>query len=661
MTLLGVNKVFLAFTGRCLYRQYSSQLINVSHEVSMAMRNDVPVVALESTIITHGMPYPHNLRTALEVENVVRSKGAMPATIAVVEGRIHVGLTGDILEQLANSVDVVKISRRDFPSVIAGKLSGGTTVAGTMLIASKVGIPIFVTGGIGGVHRGGESSLDISADLNELGRTEMAVVSAGVKSILDIGRTLEYLETLGVTVVNYGKTKEFPCFYSTGSGFHVPWNVETADEAANMIKASRDLGRDSSILFGVPIPKEYAIDHDTIEALIQEALKECKVEGREVTPFLLEKINQLSGGDSLRANQALIKHNASVGTDIAIALVGKKGRQNSKQENRANLPKTLGRPVVIGGSNFDFICRVDTDITDNSTNGITYSGSIRTCLGGVGRNIADVLACLDCNPYFISVIGNDDLGRIMLNTSSFMDKSAILSTARTAAYTAILDPAGHNQIEVGDMRIHGQISPEMVGKHVDKLREAPMIILDANCPQETIDYVLEVAVEAQIPVFYEPTDPEKALKAVQSPFPIKYASPNIHELRSMAGLESKDSVVESEKELLQDCLKAGQVLKSKFDMIIVTLGQYGVLFMDQKTATHYKVEPVKDVVSVSGAGDCFAGAFVAGKLKGMSQDEAVSAGLQVAGMSLQSANSVPLDLTFDRIDLQVIPDKQNVV
>lgn len=288
-------------------------------EVIDALANSRPVVALESTIIAHGMPYPKNVQTALAVEEVVRANGAIPATIAIFNGKCHVGLTGEQLEYFGNAKDVWKVSLRDMPFVISKNLYGATTVAATMRIASMADIKIFVTGGIGGVHRGATTSMDISADLTEMAETSVAVVSAGVKSILDIGLTLEYLETKGIPVVCFGQD-EFPSFYSRRSGFKSPLRLDTAKEIAMLIDAKWKLGLAGAVLIANPIPQEYEIAADEMEIHIEHALNAAaaaNISGKEITPFILKYIAEHSRGESLEANIALIKHNAKLGAELA--------------------------------------------------------------------------------------------------------------------------------------------------------------------------------------------------------------------------------------------------------------------------------------------------------------------------------------------------------
>ena len=295
--------------------------LEILPEVKEALATGKPVVALESTIISHGMPFPKNVETALAVEQVVRDHGAVPATIAIFNGKCYAGLTEEQIRYFGQAENVWKVSLRDMPYVLSQQLYGATTVAATMRIAAMAGIRIFVTGGIGGVHRGAETSMDISADLTEMGQTSVAVVSAGVKSILDINLTLEYLETKGIPVVTYGQS-EFPSFYSRKSGYASPLRLDSPAAIAAMLDTKWKLGLEGSVLIANPVPADREIVSDEMEIHIQIALnaaKEKKISGKEVTPFLLKYIADHTKGESLEANIALIKHNAKVGAAIAVA------------------------------------------------------------------------------------------------------------------------------------------------------------------------------------------------------------------------------------------------------------------------------------------------------------------------------------------------------
>lgn len=293
----------------------------LSREVADTLAQGGPVVALESTIITHGMPFPANYETALGVEAVIRENGAVPATIAVVKGELRVGLEQAELEQLAREKDVVKASGRDLAVAMTRGLSAGTTVSATMLLAELAGIGIFATGGIGGVHRGAEQTFDISADLTELGRTKTTVICAGVKSILDIGKTLEYLETQRVPVIACG-TDDFPAFFTRSSGFRADHRLDTPEELARAIALHHGLGTGTGVLIANPVPVEAALTPEFIDGTIADAVREAEEQGisrKDVTPFLLARINELSNGESLKANIALVRNNAALAARIAVA------------------------------------------------------------------------------------------------------------------------------------------------------------------------------------------------------------------------------------------------------------------------------------------------------------------------------------------------------
>ncbi|GFR36304.1 pseudouridine-5'-phosphate glycosidase [Thermobrachium celere] len=292
----------------------------LSNEVKEALENGKPVVALESTIISHGMPYPQNVETALKVEEIVRQNGAVPATIAIIGGKLKAGLTKEEIEYLGKKGrEIVKVSRRDIPYIVAKGLDGATTVASTMIIAALAGIKVFATGGIGGVHRGAQETFDISADLQELANTNVAVVCAGAKSILDLGLTLEYLETFGVPVVGY-RTEELPAFYTRRSGFKVDYRLDTPEEIAKMLKVKWELNLKGGVVVANPIPEEYEMDYDTINRAIEDALKEAEekgIKGKESTPFLLAKVKDITGGKSLESNIQLVFNNAKLAAQIA--------------------------------------------------------------------------------------------------------------------------------------------------------------------------------------------------------------------------------------------------------------------------------------------------------------------------------------------------------
>ena len=298
-------------------------LLSISPKVQRALDEGRPVIALESTIISHGMPYPENVKTALNCERIAREAGAEPATVAVLGGKLCAGLNEEQIDALGKAgASVAKASRRDLPILCAQKKDGATTVAATMIIAAMAGIRVFVTGGIGGVHRGAETTMDISADLEELGQTPVAVVCAGAKSILDLGLTLEYLETKGVPVIGYG-TQELPAFFTRKSGFPVDYRMDTPEEIAAAIRMQRDLGYTGGMLITNPIPAEYSLDAGVMQKAVDQALQEAKeqnIRGKESTPFLLARVKELTGGESLASNIQLVYNNVRLAAAIACAL-----------------------------------------------------------------------------------------------------------------------------------------------------------------------------------------------------------------------------------------------------------------------------------------------------------------------------------------------------
>ena len=296
--------------------------IKISKEVQNALDNNLPIVALESTIISHGMPYPKNLHTALECEQIVRDNGCVPATIAIIKGKLCVGLEKEDLEYLAyTGLKVTKVSRRDIPVIVAKGADGATTVSATMYIASLAGIKVFATGGIGGVHRGAEVSMDISADLDEFAKTNVTVVCAGAKAILDLPKTLEYLETKGVPVIGY-QTKTLPAFYTRKSDYSVDYQMDTPEEIAKMMKTKWDLGLNGGVLVTNPIPEEYSLDEEVMNKAIDEAIASANnegISGKEITPYLLDKIQKITSGTSLESNIKLVHNNCKLASLICKA------------------------------------------------------------------------------------------------------------------------------------------------------------------------------------------------------------------------------------------------------------------------------------------------------------------------------------------------------
>ncbi|XP_063010196.1 uncharacterized protein LOC134417189 isoform X4 [Melospiza melodia melodia] len=614
--------------------------VRIHPSVQEALVEGRPVVALESTIITHGMAHPLNLSMAREVEEIVRANGAVPATVGILRGQIHVGLTDEELEFLASSKNAVKVSRRDFPFVLSQGLSGGTTVSGTMIVAHKAGIPVFVSGGIGGVHRDGENTLDVSADLTELGRTPVAVVSAGAKSILDIGRTLEYLETQGVCVAAFGESREFPAFFSRQSGFQAPYHVQDEEEAAKLIDSALGLGLGSGVLIAVPCPQERAAQGQVIEEAIQQALSQARskgITGKDVTPFLLQRLTELTDGKSLDSNLALIQNNARVGSCIAVALSKlQKARRKRSQPGQKDM--SAPQPVVIGGINVDFIAKAQNP--EILGGGQTNAGRVRRAFGGVGRNLADCLSRLGQAPLLLSAVGKDEHLESVLHYCHHMDMSGVLRLEgeSTATYCAVISSAGELSLGLGDMAIHQQITEQYVSQFKEKLCQAPLVCIDGNVPLSTIQYVCQVAREHQLAEL-----PSRLEDAVQAA--VALACP----------------------------------LLSHLQCVVVTLGAHGVLLCGRSLAgsislhpgahrqaaaarlcaAHYPAIPIsrEEIVNVSGAGDSLMAGILAGMLAKHDTGTCVRMGLLAASLSLRSYEPISPEISTSSVSQEQVKSR----
>ncbi|KAI9589368.1 pseudouridine-metabolizing bifunctional protein C1861.05 [Glossina fuscipes] len=681
MTFRLVTNLFIQYSKSSFAQinsRYCSTLFDVDPKIQNAINTRKPIVALESTIITHGMPFPHNVNTALEVENLVTSTGAVPATIAIVDGRVKVGLSENDLIKLAKASDtIVKCSRRDMAYAVAKKQTGGTTVAATIRAACMIGIKIFATGGIGGVHRNGHITMDVSADLVELGRTPIAVISSGIKSILDIPRTLEYLETQGVCVTTYGNAEQhFPDFYTRDSGIKVPYNLSDPQEAAFLINALNKLQINSGILIGVPIPKEYAADKDQLTAAIEQAYTEAElkgVTGKDVTPFILGAVARITEGNSLQANIALIKNNAIVAAQIACEL--SQIEQRRLLESMAKQNSTGNRqlkPLVIGGSMLDLSQNLIED-KPLALDGATYHTRVTLTGGGVGRNLAEAIYKLHGQANLISAVGNDQMGESLLQLiPKQLHKCILISQVESTAICAILfDKVGDCKLCMANMQIHEQITPLIITKHENEFKTAPLVIMDGNLSKEAMESILQLTLKYSKPVFFEPTDKWKAAKPFQLGLhlakQIRFISPNILELETIAeALCLKNIIGHNDKNvnLLSYCKNLVESINSHFDCIAVTLGGRGVLvsiradnfsiplfnaencaYFVPKTDKHsirfYEAPLVKDIVNVSGAGDSWSSGFITGLLRGFSVQRSVALGFLAATKALQYDSAVP--------------------
>jgi len=636
-------------------------LVKIDEAVQDALANGRPVVALESTIVAHGMPYPQNLHLSQKVASILRSKGVEPATIAVKDGICRVGLSVEEMEDLARSGEenrAAKCSTRELSLILAkhknrsaadfstsGHQWGATTVASTMALAYAAGIPTFVTGGSGGVHRNGETSMDISADLAELARTPVIVVSAGIKSILDIERTLQVLETNGVPTVAY-QTDEFPAFFSPHSGISTPARVDSAEEVASAYWAARDLGLTHGMMCAVP-------NHDPagahVEDAIQFALAEADakgIAGQAVTPFLLKRIAEITGGDSLRSNMALVQRNAEVGADIAVAI--SKQQLQEVRHPMVQVPKAMprSRVIVVGGAVLDIMAKPlpGRELVMETSNPASCTESD----GGVGRNIAEVLGRLGSLPVFYSAVGNDSRGLALFSrleedcgVQASRSTVHVVDTANTATYLAVMNGSGDLHTACADM----QVLDHILAPSKDMFQGAEIVVLDANPPVQVLKEAAVRACEAGAKVFFDPTSVAKASKVAQDDALmscISYAFPSFVELAAMVqGKEATDfdglddiDIVPVLAEIILDRMNPNDA------HLVITLGASGVVLASKQRGsemeiTRFEAKKGVAVENATGAGDTLCGAFIHALLTGRTVPEAVKIGMEAATVSIQ--------------------------
>ena len=639
----------------------SKPSLSLSSQVSQAVTLGKPIVALDSAFLTHGMPAPENFNTAVEMQNAISEMGAVPALTAVIDGSLRVGLSLPDLERLCygKSNELFKVSRRDLAPCVARGLTGGTTVSGSMLLAHWSGIKILVTGGIGGVHIGGESTMDISADLIELGRTLVTVVCAGVKNILDIERTCEVLETQGVTVCTLGGD-QIPAFCSTHSGVQTPTRVDSISEIINIMTANHQLELNSGIVVCVPMPEADSMSKQEIDSSLRNAM-------------------QSAGDKGICANITLLKNNAVFGAQIAksLAMISKRYMHTSSHgEERGPEGEGSNRPVVIGSINFDIVLRFrDNEIASLSTN----AGWIKHSMGGVARNIAQCLTQVGSGCEFISVVGQDAFGQMILKEMPDPRHIRELSGVSTAKYCVLLNGQGELLYGVGDMDIHKLITPRMIDECSHLITNSPLVTFDGNLSYETLVHILGICTRAGVPTWFEPTCQASSTKFL-SPTPLptqlypSVASPNRQELVTMHGaIFAPGSELTTLYPDYQTATKLCTDLLRHIPVVILTLGKEGVvlalrhremlfstqllaqlsgdprnksaLIPDQFVTYHFPAVPVSNVTSVSGAGDCLAGTVISGLVEGMSLEVAISSGILAASLSLQSKDTVPDTLT----------------
>ncbi|KAF9229232.1 indigoidine synthase A-like protein [Gyrodon lividus] len=563
--------------------------IDLQPEVEDALTNGRPVVALESTIITHGMPYPTSLEMAQSVEEIIRSTGSTPATIGLIEGRVKIGLEPGELKRLASrSADPVKLSRRDIGAAVALRRDGGTTCSSTLIFAALAGIKVFATGGLGGVHRGGENTMDVSADLHELSRCPVGLVSAGVKSILDIGRTLEYLETLGVPVVSYAESNDFPAFYTRKSGFESPWNIDDPETAARMLYTQKQFGMSNGVLFAVPIPERYEAIGTTLQEAVETAIRESEEAGvsklgKEVTPWLLKRVGELTCGKSLESNIALVQNTALVGGRIAaeyakIAKESGNGQNRldgsaTKQSTSAHVEhanssrRSVANPasgdavpelssfqkasvVVVGCAAVDITSQPQAATRlDHKT---TWPGKVSVSLGGVARNIAEAAHRVMSGAtgkgvatLLVAPVGDDAFGSLItdLTESLGMRTDGLVSVhgQRSSVCNLLLDAQGQLQSGVADMDLMQVWKADQI-LPILKVHHPQLLGLDGNISSETLSTLVTESLKAGIQIFFEPTSvvkssrlfPAVAANLGKTARPVvSFVSPNLVELAQM--------------------------------------------------------------------------------------------------------------------------------
>jgi len=723
-------------------------------------------------VLSHGLPYPENLGLANSLEDIVRRGGCVPCTIAILDGKIHYGLNATEIERLAlagkhdgpkPSEKIHKASVRDLGWILSQKACGATTVAATSFLASKIGVRVFATGGIGGVHRDGHITMDVSADLVEMSRSPVVVVCAGAKSILDISRTLEYLETLGVPVIGYN-TNEFPAFFTRKSGCEVPLRLDDAESIAKLMKSSMELAVGRGVLVAVPISEKDEADAIEVERAIQQALKEAeekKIHGRDITPFILGRVSQLTGGHSLKANIALLQQNAGVAAQISKALASletkptvssssicpvssfchnpnnnnctcssstrgpyseqvawkysKVGNEEPKVSctrdvyRHAFCPKTgrvgcrcgssspssssysspsitcpataltqlprvaAARPskgpvFVVGGIAVDVLGKPTNpeSVTESNVVGLSIPGQISVSAGGVGRNIAETLTKFGMATTLVSVIGTgpesaagveardgvnhanartykpDYFGSFLLEDCRKKGIGVALSLVRnesTAVYSALSYSSGKFRGGVAHMSILDHMTPAVIDRVKSRMAHAKLIVIDANIPAATIEYVLEFAACHNIPTMFEPTSAAKVVKLAQvrNLRHVTYIKPNLTELRALACVI--DNKLEN-SDKMDPNVYIKVLLNSGIQHVLLTQGDKPVHLGTAAGIKEFDIEKTNKVVDVNGAGDSLASGFLFGVLSGLDLDHATRLGLRAARLTVESPLSV---------------------
>jgi len=631
-----------------------SKRLCISPEVQDALDKHKPIVALESTIITHGMDYPVNLQTALEVESQVRENGAIPATIAIIAGKIHVGLDKKTIEYLATlpRSQVRKCSRRDLAYILAHKENGSTTVAATMYIAHLAGIKIFATGGIGGVHRGAETTFDISADLVELSKTPVAVVSAGVKSILDIPKTLELLETLGVPVISYG-SEWFPDFYTDNSGLKAPFKADTPEECAKIIEEGHALNLENGLLIGVPVPKGKGADPAHIKSAISEAIDESLkkgIKGAAVTPFLLKKVADLTSGESVKSNIELIKNNAKIAAQISVKIMELYYNYCQKYD-----------VVLCGGSNIDIIGKSIHFEKDNSN-----IGKVSFIPGGCTQNIMGCLHKLQYSKMlFLTSIGQDEFGeklqKIFEDQRLKKEGIYINNDYKTGTYMCIMDE-NKNANGISDMEIHEKIPISHFAKFEKEINNSKILGLDANLSIEVLNYLCEIGKNCFIT--FDPISEEKTMKLLEKNLlaRVSLLKGNKKQMKTLVNKITGNNEELTDEKIIENLENYFKKLSEpiKLQYILITSSEnimLGIYANKKFNVMNFQVEkiPKEKIIKTGGAGD----ALLAGIIYEMANNginienlkKGIEMGKKMAILSITSQYNVNPDMELAKIKL----------
>lgn len=645
--------------------------IQVSKEVQDALLANKPVVSLESTIITHGLPYPQNVEMAFKVEQEIRKFGCIPATTAFINGLPKVGLTPDEIEHLAKDKNVKKVSRRDIPFIMAKNLNGGTTISGTMILSHKAGIKVFATGGLGGVHRDGENTMDISADLDELGKTSVAVICAGPKSILDIERTMEYLETKGVPVATLGPIgTNIPGFYTRDSGVKSVYNFNDFKEAANIIYQGNQMDLNNGYLFCIPPPEEIALDSNFINSIIDKANNDAKekgIKGKDITPFLLSQIAKETKGESVKTNIEFVLNNARSASQIAIELnnLQNKNLKENVAEEKILVKKEINHDVdsvVIGSIAIDSYVKMDSVIEKDSN-----PSKITSSFGGVGYNVASESTKAGNNSLkFVSIVGNDLFGDKIIESLPLNSSISKDHIENTSQYISFHDTNGELIIAGADMNIIENLSIDEVETEIKK-SNPKFVLTDLNISKNLIRELSELSEPLNFKLIVEPTSLPKAKKLADIKSSIYLSTPTVAELNSIYEsfensnkfeldkwfpiidklgidgefrnkLETALVKIDHQHLIKRGIFQKGISLLPYIDNLIIKDGSNGVYFMSihsniekvklNKKATfsyksigkdgfgilleHYKSKNIKsdDIKNVTGAGDALVGVIL---------------------------------------------------